>query len=128
MQDDQDELSAEEPATSTGEYSSLKRQRGDYGEAARRNFEMHAARETARQAQLSQLKTAVEQGEVLSKNAQKRLLKLEHRGERPCGTPVVPQTACKAGDKTRERVRRGMSEPTFSRPVAISSLPVRVGS
>ena len=77
MQDDQDQqLPEEEPATSS-EYSSLKRQRGDYGEAARRNFEMHAARETARQAQLSQLKTAVEQGEVLSKNAQKRLLKLE---------------------------------------------------
>ena len=32
----------------------------------------------------------------------------------------------KAGDKTRER--RGMSEPSFSRPVATSSLAVRIGS
>jgi len=105
MQDDPDELSAEEPATSTGEYSSLKRQRGDYGEAARRNFEMHAARETARQAQLSQLKTAVEQGEVLSKNAQKRLLKLEHRGERREKTKAERQ-------RLKHARREGGGEPS----------------
>ena len=84
--------------------SSSKRQKGDYGEAARRNFEMHAARETSRQAQLSQLKMAVEQGEVLSKNAQKRLIKLEHRGERREKTKAERQ-------RLKHARREGNAEP-----------------
>ena len=91
-------------ATDGAAYSSAKRQRGDYGEAARRNFEMHAARETSRQAQLSQLKMAVEQGEVLSKNAQKRLIKLEHRGERREKTKVERQ-------RLKHARREGGAEP-----------------
>ena len=69
----------------------------DSGTAQQLCADSQEARAQSQQVQLQQLKAAAEAGEVLSKNAQKRLIKLQSKAER--------RGRAKAERKMRRQVR-----------------------
>jgi hypothetical protein len=74
------------------------------------------ARKMSQQETLQKLKAAVENGEVLSKNAQKRLIKLQSKAER--------RERQKADRKARRQIRNARVDVAESAPGAASSAAV----